>query len=90
MIHSLDLHVILAISQAPLRLCIAAEKKWSLRTNCPTYDDSTGCSKQAETTQNQTFTASTVPETVKTGTVQAVMCRIKMVAESSKQQAFQP
>jgi type I restriction enzyme M protein len=27
------------------RLCIAAEKKWSIRTNCPTYDDSTGCSK---------------------------------------------
>jgi hypothetical protein len=21
------------------RLCIAAEKKWSLRTNCPTFDD---------------------------------------------------
>jgi len=65
-----------------VRLCIAAEKKWSLRTNCPTYNDWSGCILQVKATQNQAFIVLTVPETVGNGTVQTVKCSIKTIARS--------
>jgi len=55
-----------------LRLCIAGEKKWSLRINCLTYGIWSSCSRKAKTTKNQAFTGSTVPETGKSGTVRVI------------------
>jgi hypothetical protein len=53
-----------------------------VKGNCPIFDDWIVVSEQPIPTENQAFSASTVPFIVHTGTVQPFKCAIKAIARS--------
>jgi len=53
-----------------------------VKVNCPIFEAWIVGNEQAIPTKNQAFSASTVPFTVHSGTVQTIKCPIKETAES--------